>query len=83
MAVDKYGKQYCINNLVMMIVETIQMKRPDLDSNTILEQFTRSRTYGLLYDTETGLWTEGPDYIIGLWREEQTQMGLFSKHPQE
>ena len=65
MAVDKYGKQYCINNLVAMIVETLS-EDTCTDSDAMLAQFTQSKTYELLCDVKTGLWTQGPDYIISI-----------------
>lgn len=69
MAVDKAGKQYCISNLVAMIVTTLSE-----DYNTacdvVLAKFTQSKTYALLLDTPNGLWTQGPDYIISIYKKE-------------
>lgn len=70
MKIDKYGKWYCINNLVAMVVETIRYDKPDLTSDEILDKFTKSKTYQLLCDIKTGLWTEGPDYIIDMYQKE-------------
>lgn len=27
----------------------------------------QSRTYGMLFDFETRIWAEGPDYLRGFW----------------
>ena len=32
--------------------------------------FTSSDTYGDLFDFDTGIWKEGPDYLRGLYDEE-------------
>ena len=32
--------------------------------------FTQSRTYGMLFDFDTEVWKEGPDYLRGLYNEE-------------
>lgn len=35
-----------------------------------LLKFTRSRTYESLFDFETRLWAEGPDYIADIYQDE-------------
>lgn len=35
-----------------------------------MRRFTQSKTYTLLLDDSTGLWTQSPDYIIELYQEE-------------
>ena len=32
--------------------------------------FTKSKTYDDLFDLETGIWKEGPEYLRGLYEEE-------------
>lgn len=81
MAVSAAAKRYCINNLVAMAVETIQADAPQRTSNDILAAFTKSKTYELLCDTETGLWTEGPAYIVGLYEEELQQSNGGGSEP--
>ena len=34
-------------------------------------RFTRSCIYDALFDYETGIWMEGPDYLMGLYEEAQ------------
>lgn len=53
-----------------MVVETIRYDKPDLTSDEILDKSTKSKTYQLLCDIKTGLWTEGPDYIIDMYQKE-------------
>ena len=36
-----------------------------------LLQFSRSKTYNGLFDYETAIWKEGPDYLRGLYDEER------------
>ena len=33
-------------------------------------QFSESRTYALLFDFDTRLWAEGPDYLASLFEDE-------------
>jgi hypothetical protein len=33
-------------------------------------QFTASSTYEMLFDFETAVWKEGPDYLLELYEEE-------------
>ena len=35
-------------------------------------EFSKSRTYEDLFDYETAIWKEGPDYLKGLYLEENT-----------
>lgn len=69
MAVDKAGKQYCISNLVAMVVRFLS-EDYNIACDIALGKFVQSRTYALLCDTETGLWTQGPDYILSLYKKE-------------
>ena len=32
-------------------------------------RFTKSCIYNALFDYETGIWMEGPDYLMGLYEE--------------
>ena len=35
-----------------------------------MKLFTASRTYKLLFDFDSELWKEGPDYLMGLFEKE-------------
>ncbi len=68
--ISKKQKQYCINNLVSIIVEMLLEESTNIDESEIMYRFTSSKTYELLNDFETGLWREGPDYIMALYKKE-------------
>ncbi|NHM16543.1 hypothetical protein GMI69_07725 [Eggerthellaceae bacterium zg-887] len=36
-----------------------------------LVRFAESRTYRTLFDYDTRLWAEGPDYLRGVWMREE------------
>lgn len=59
-------KLYCVHNLISMVVENLHSLYPNLSEDEIMIKFTQSKTHGALLDLDTGLWKEGPDYIIGL-----------------
>lgn len=75
---EKYDTQDCMNSLVMMVVATIRKNNPGMDATKILEDFVGTETYALLCDTETGLWEEGPGYIIDVWNEEKEKGRPFA-----
>ena len=33
-------------------------------------QFAESSTYGMLFDFDTAIWKEGPDYLLELYEDE-------------
>lgn len=69
--VTKAGKEYCMHNLVSMIVEILAEEHSSTPINQHLIDFSQSKTYAKLYDYKTRLWAEGPDYILGLYAEEK------------
>ncbi len=38
-------------------------------------QFTKSRIYSALFDYATGIWMEGPDYLMALYEESLSAAG--------
>ncbi len=38
-------------------------------------QFTKSRIYSALFDYTTGIWMEGPDYLMALYEESLSAAG--------
>lgn len=38
-------------------------------------QFTKSRIYSALFDYATGIWMEGPDYLMDLYEESLSAAG--------
>lgn len=71
MAVRKASKAYCAHNLVVMVINTLHTLYPDISNESLLSEFSQSKTYSLLYDFNTRLWAEGPDYILGLYAQEK------------
>lgn len=64
-------KEYCMHNLVFMVVEKLHTRYFQYSEIDLMSEFSQSRTYALLFDSETGLWKEGPDYIISLYERER------------
>lgn len=64
-------KEYCMHNLVSMVVEKLHAHYPQYSEIDLISEFSQSRTYALLFDLETGLWKEGPDYILSLYTKEK------------
>ena len=40
---------------------------------TAMLDFLNSNTYSVLFDFETGVWKEGPDYLRSLYEDEQNE----------
>lgn len=72
MAVRKVVKEFCAHNLVSMIVTDMQKRYfSDTDTNELLSDFSSSETYNKLFDIQTGLWSEGSDYVMNMYFEEK------------
>lgn len=60
-------------------IETMRcmLQRYALEQNIPFEDalvaFSASSTYGVLFDFETGVWREGPDYLRSLFDRSTTQ----------
>ena len=55
-------KEFIMESLVTMMVFD-RARREVRDPVEILREFRKSRTYQNLYDSRTGLWENGPDYL--------------------
>lgn len=64
-------KEYCANNLASMVISQLRQLYPDVRYSKLVSDFIDSKTYDLLYDFETGLWAEGPGYILNEYLEER------------
>lgn len=64
-------KEYCMHNLVSMVVEKLHFCHPQYSEIDLMCEFSQSKTYALLFEPETGLWKEGPDYILSLYTKEK------------
>lgn len=54
--------EHTMELLVAMVVEERALKE-NRTQEEVFKEFRRSRTYEELFDPETGLWENGPDYI--------------------
>ena len=70
MPVSNEKKEFCAHNLVAMIMQDIKEYFSDVDDIELIARFTSSKTYTQLFRLETGLWAEGPDYILNMYFEE-------------
>lgn len=71
MAVSKEGKEHCIHNLVTEVIDSLSEYFPNIPINNLMFEFTKSNTYALLCNIKTGMWMEGPDYILDWYIKEK------------
>ena len=71
MGVTRENKEYCMHNLVSMVVEKLHACYPQYSEIDLISEFSQSRTYALLFDSETGLWQEGRENIYSLYTKEK------------
>ena len=71
MAVSEELKEFCAHNLVAIIIIDMKDHLGETDTEKLLADFTASETYSELFRLETGLWAEGPDYIMDMYLEEK------------
>lgn len=64
-------KEYCANNLASMVISQLRKLYPEVRYSKLVSDFIDSKTYDLLYDFETGMWAEGPGYILNEYLEEK------------
>ena len=56
------SREYAMELLAIMVVDERAIKE-NRTQEEIFREFRRSRTFENLFDSETGLWMNGPDYI--------------------
>lgn len=61
---------FAMNLLAQMTINTIA-KRTGADPLDVIADFMESDTAKILYDKETGLWENGPDYIANEYEQER------------
>lgn len=56
----------------MLMQRTLELycKKNATTLEKALEDFSMTSVYNALYDFETGLWREGPEYILDLFQKE-------------
>ena len=55
---------------VMRSMLTTYATEKQISFDELLLQFSKSNTYEVLFDFETGVWREGPYYLRALYEEE-------------
>ena len=59
-------KEYCAVLAMREAVATLSA-REKISYEKALLRFTSSRVYGALFDFDTEIWKEGPDYLLSLY----------------
>lgn len=59
-------KESCAVSLMRDTVEALSL-RDAISYEDALLRFTRSKVYGALFDYDTGIWRESPDYLLNLY----------------
>lgn len=62
MIVNEDSKELAMEILCAMTIEDIA-EETEGDIEEVYRTFRRSRTFEMLFDEETGLWLNGPDYV--------------------
>lgn len=65
---DKRKNTCAINLMRNMLIKYAQ--KYNISFEKAMVQFTESSTYEMLFDFETAVWKEGPDYLLELYEEE-------------
>lgn len=66
-------KEYCANNISAMVISRLRELYPNERYSKLISDFMDSNTYDLLYDFETGMWAEGPGYVLNDYLEEKNR----------
>ncbi len=65
---DKRKNSCAVNLMRNMLVKYAQKHNIHFEDAII--QFAESSTYEMLFDFDTAVWKEGPDYLLDLYEEE-------------
>lgn len=65
---DRRKNACAINLMRNMLVKYSQKHKTSFENAMI--HFAESATYELLFDFDTAVWKEGPDYLLDLYEEE-------------
>ncbi|MCC8051931.1 MAG: hypothetical protein LIO99_03265 [Clostridiales bacterium] len=71
-AVSDRQKEHCAVNTMRRMLEKYSNEN-HIDFEEAFLEFASSRTYEAIFDFETGIWKEGPDYFMDLYEEELTE----------
>lgn len=67
--VSEKRKNACAVNLMRNMLIKYSMKY-GISFESAMIQFAESSTYGMLFDFDTAIWKEGPDYLLELYEDE-------------
>ena len=70
--IEKAKVENGITFLIQEMLETYSEKY-HISFDDALDGFTKSRTYEALYDFDTKLFREGPDYLLEWYEKEMTE----------
>ena len=70
MTVTQEAKDFAKSLLISMMI-TDRAEKEKRDSLEMFREFRRSNTMRMVYDEETGLWMNGPDYLADEWDMER------------
>ena len=59
-------KEYCAVSTMRRLLEKYSREK-GIEFKDALVQFANSVVYSALFDYDTGLWMEGPDYLRDTW----------------
>lgn len=65
---EKVKNTCAINTMIKMLMK--YSERNNVSFEDAMLQFARSSTYETLFDFETAVWKEGPDYLLELYKDE-------------
>ena len=66
---DKRKNACAVNLMRSMLVKYVQ--KHGIPFEDAMLQFTESATYETLFDFDTAVWKEGPDYLLDVYEEER------------
>ncbi len=66
---DKQRETCAVLNMRNVVAKI--SKQQDVPYAEALLLFTESPVYDTLFDFETGIWRESPEYLLDLWNEQQ------------
>ena len=69
MILNEQNKELAMELLCAMTIEDLA-KESGKDEMDVYREFRKSNTFDIIFDEDTGLWLNGPDYVIEELRRE-------------
>ena len=67
--------EYTRDMFILEDLEIAVLQEKGIAFQNALIEFANSNVYNALFDFETGLWMEGPDYLRDMWEREKKDFG--------